>query len=99
MRAETLHEHHASGLDAVVLWHVLEHLDDPLGALERVRSWLKPGGLVLLGVPNPASVQARIAGPGWLHFDAPRHRVHLTPRGLESLVRSAGPRARRASTT
>ena len=90
VRAETLHEHDASGLDAVVLWHVLEHLDDPLGALERLRAWLKPDGLVLLGVPNRESAQARIAGSGWLHFDAPRHRVHLTPRGLESLVRSAG---------
>jgi len=90
VRAETLGEHAARDLDAVVMWHVLEHLDDPLGALERVRGWLKPGGLVLLGVPNRESVQARMAGPGWLHFDAPRHRVHLTPRGLEALAHSAG---------
>lgn len=90
VRAETLHEHDASGLDAVVLWHVLEHLDDPRGAVARARNWLRPGGLLLVGVPNPASAQARIAGPGWLHFDAPRHRVHLTPGGLGALVRAAG---------
>ena len=29
--------------DAVVLWHALEHLDDPAAALERIRSWLRPG--------------------------------------------------------
>jgi len=90
VRGETLDEHEASGLDAVVMWHVLEHLDDPRGALERVRGWLRPGGLLLLGVPNPVSAQARIAGPGWLHFDAPRHRVHLTSGGLEAVVRAAG---------
>ena len=90
VRADTLQQHEARGLDAVVMWHVLEHLDDPRAAVERVRDWLRPGGLLLVGVPNPASAQARIAGPGWLHFDSPRHRVHLTPRGLEAVVRAAG---------
>ena len=86
----TIAEHEASDLDGVVLWHVLEHLDDPLAALMRVRSWLRPGGVVLVGVPNVASLQASIAGDGWLHYDAPRHRVHLTPYGLRSLLSRAG---------
>jgi SAM-dependent methyltransferase len=90
VRAESLAEHTDSELDAVVLWHVLEHLDDPLAALERVRGWLRPGGAVLVAVPNPASLQAAIAGPGWLHWDAPRHRVHLTPAGLAALLGRAG---------
>lgn len=76
--------------DAAVLWHVLEHLDDPGAALGRIASWLRPGGMLLIGVPNPASLQARIAGPGWLHFDAPRHRVHFSPDGLARLAVSKG---------
>ena len=83
-------EHEDSGLDTVVLWHVAEHLDDPLAALGRVTSWLAPGGLVLLGVPNAASVQARVAGPAWMHWDAPRHRQHFTPAGLTALLSRAG---------
>lgn len=90
VRAESLAEHADGGLDAVVLWHVLEHLDDPLGALRHVRGWLAPGGAVLVALPNPASLQAAIAGAGWLHWDAPRHRVHLTPGGLEALLGRAG---------
>ncbi len=82
-------EHEDSNLDAAVLWHVLEHLHDPAAALERVAGWLRPGGLLLVGVPNVASWQARVAGPGWLHFDAPRHRVHLTPAGLDALLHGA----------
>ena len=89
VRDEAIGDHEASELDAVVLWHVLEHVDEPRAALERARGWLRPGGLMLLGVPNRASLQARIAGPGWLHFDAPRHRVHLTPRGLAELLRAS----------
>ena len=85
-----IEEHSDSGLDAVVLWHVLEHLDDPAAALKRVVGWVGPGGLVLIGVPNAASWQARIGDAGWLHWDAPRHRVHLTVRGLSELLRGAG---------
>jgi SAM-dependent methyltransferase len=85
-----IEEHEDAGLDAVVLWHVLEHVEDPRATVARMRSWLRPGGLLLLGVPNAASLQAQVGGPGWLHFDAPRHRVHFTPRGLGELLASEG---------
>ena len=90
VRRGSIAEHEDSGLDAVVLWHVAEHLDDPLAALERVRGWLAPGGLVLLGVPNAASLQARVGGSAWMHWDAPRHRQHFTPAGLTALLGRAG---------
>ena len=81
--------HRDDGLDAVVLWHVLEHLDAPAAALARAHGWLRAGGLLLVAVPNVESLQARIGGPGWLHLDAPRHRTHFSPRGLESLLASS----------
>ena len=90
VRTESVGDHEDTGLDAVVLWHVLEHLDDPVAALRRVREWLAPGGVVLVAVPNPASWQAAIGGSGWLHWDAPRHRVHLTPAGVRELLGRAG---------
>jgi SAM-dependent methyltransferase len=86
----TLEEHTDRDLDAVVLWHVLEHLADPRAALERVHGWLRTGGLVLVGVPNLASWQRLAAGERWLHYDVPRHRVHLTPAGLRALLRGGG---------
>jgi SAM-dependent methyltransferase len=90
VRAVPIAEHEDAGLDAVVLWHVLEHTADPAATLARAASWLRPGGVALVGVPNVASLQARVGGPAWMHFDAPRHRVHLTPRGLAHLVTGAG---------
>jgi SAM-dependent methyltransferase len=77
-------------MDLVTLWHVLEHLDAPGPALERIGSWLRPGGGLLVGVPNLASLQARIGGERWFHLDVPRHRVHYTPAGLRALVRAHG---------
>ena len=79
-----------SSFDAAVLWHVLEHLREPLAALERVRRWLVPGGRVLVGVPNLASLQAALGEERWFHLDMQRHAVHFTPRGLLVLLRRAG---------
>jgi SAM-dependent methyltransferase len=79
-----------ASLDAATLWHVLEHLDDPGAALERIAGWLAPGGLLVVGVPNLASVQARAGGERWYHLDVPRHRTHFTVRGLRALLRRHG---------
>jgi hypothetical protein len=87
---EAIEDHAASGLGAVVLWHVLEHVDDPVACLRRAAGWLRPDGVVLVAVPNVASLQARVAGPAWFHLDLPRHRTHFTPGGLESLLEGAG---------
>jgi SAM-dependent methyltransferase len=80
----------AGSLDAATLWHVLEHLDAPGPALERVAGWLRPGGLLLVGVPNLGSVQARLGGARWYHLDVPRHRTHFTVDGLHALLRASG---------
>lgn len=77
-------------VDVVSLWHVLEHLDDPGAALSRISSWLRPGGGLLVGVPNLDSFQARLGGPRWFHLDVPRHRVHFTLRGMVTLLRAHG---------
>lgn len=77
-------------VDAVTLWHVLEHVDDPRAALRTIRSWLRPGGALLIGVPNLASVQAAVGGRRWYHLDVPRHRTHFTANGLRTLLRAEG---------
>jgi SAM-dependent methyltransferase len=73
-------------LDVITLWHVLEHLDDPSESLGRLASWLRPGGALLVGVPNLGSWQARVCPARWYHLDVPRHRVHYTVAGLETLL-------------
>ena len=75
-----------SSFAAVSVWHVLEHLEDPGAALERIAAWLAPGGRALVGVPNLASWQARLGGPVWFHLDVPRHRWHFTATGAASLL-------------
>jgi SAM-dependent methyltransferase len=76
--------------DAVVLWHVLEHLPDPGATLSSARAALGPSGRVVIAVPNLGSLQARIGGDRWFHQDVPRHRLHLTTAGLTALLARSG---------
>jgi SAM-dependent methyltransferase len=85
----------AASQDGVVLWHALEHFDDPAAQLERIRSWMRPGGTLVVAVPNLGGLQARIGGDRWFHQDVPRHRVHLTPAGLRALLARTGFEPRR----
>jgi 2-polyprenyl-3-methyl-5-hydroxy-6-metoxy-1,4-benzoquinol methylase/Zn ribbon nucleic-acid-binding protein len=72
--------------DAVVIWHVFEHLTDPSAALQEIHRLLKPGGRLFIAVPNFASLQARIFGRHWFHLDPPRHLYHFTARGLAEML-------------
>ena len=47
--------------DSIILEHVLEHVDDPVGLLERVKNWLAPQGRLFLGVPNGNSIHRLVA--------------------------------------
>ena len=38
--------------DVITMWHVLEHITSPIRTLQGLRKLLKPGGLLVLAVPN-----------------------------------------------
>lgn len=82
-------------VDLVVMFHVLEHLADPLAALRAVAMRLRPGGTVILGLPNIASWQSGVTGPHWRHLDVPRHLCHFTPASIERALAASGLRMTR----
>lgn len=80
----------AAAADVVTVWHVLEHVENPAATLDVLHGWLRPGGVLVVGVPNLDSWQARVGGRHWFHLDLPRHRTHFTARGLTRLLTDHG---------
>jgi 2-polyprenyl-3-methyl-5-hydroxy-6-metoxy-1,4-benzoquinol methylase len=65
-------------LQVVALWHVLEHLPDPMETLAAAAAALAPGGILVVAAPNPGALQFSVFGSLWAHLDAPRH-LQLIP--------------------
>jgi SAM-dependent methyltransferase len=86
-----------TGWAAVVFWHSLEHLPEPGRALARAAELLKPGGVLVVAVPNSDSLQARVFGDRWFALDLPRHLVHLPAETLLRRLDELGLRRRRVS--
>jgi SAM-dependent methyltransferase len=80
----------SSHFDQVLIWHVLEHLERPRESLEEVRRILRPGGRLLVAVPNFSSRQAQWSGPAWFHLDLPRHLYHFPLAALRRLIDETG---------
>ena len=75
----------AGHFDVITLWHVLEHVYDIHDVIRRLALLLAPNGILLLAVPNVASVDAARYGTTWVAYDAPRHVQHFTLQSLDFL--------------
>ena len=47
--------------NTIIMEHILEHVDDPVALLMKVKEWLMPGGKILIGVPNGNSIHRLVA--------------------------------------
>ncbi len=81
----------------ITLWHVLEHLSDPLEALSRLYTATRPGGWLVLAVPDVSGLTARVFGNYWFGCDVPRHLHHFTAPTLTSALIRTGWRPMQAS--
>ena len=75
--------------DVVTAFQVFEHLPDPAGELTRLWRILKPGGLVVIEVPNIDTVWVRLLGKYHRHFVAD-HLFFFSPATLSAMLRKNG---------
>ncbi len=77
-------------VDAVAMFHVLEHLEDPVELLGQCRSVLAEDGRLFIEVPNASSGAASSLDPSWDGWQFRFHQWHYTPSSLQSILGQAG---------
>lgn len=75
---------------AVTMFHVLEHLYDPMAYLQAAWRLLKPGGRLIVQVPNASSWQFLLFGEHWNGLDVPRHLIDFRAGDLQALLENCG---------
>ncbi|MGW7131528.1 class I SAM-dependent methyltransferase [Streptomyces bobili] len=68
----------AARYDVVSMFHYLEHSTEPDRELRAAREAVRPGGHLLIEVPDPESRYARLLGRWWLPWLQPQH-LHFVP--------------------
>lgn len=76
--------------DVITMWHVLEHVPEPKAIIERCNELLRPGGVVVIAVPNTDS-GLRMTSGLWkeaarfaFKVDAPKQPVRIDRLELDS---------------
>ncbi len=76
--------------DCVTMFEVIEHLEEPLGAMREVARLLSPSGLLALSTPNCQSPQAPSGAPMDIWFIAPLHISYFGRQTLADCLVGAG---------
>jgi SAM-dependent methyltransferase len=78
--------------DVVGAFHVLEHMVDGAGFLRTIARWARPGGHVVVEVPNFRSFHRRNHGRGlsWSGLRPLEHLAHYSPATLAATMREVG---------
>ena len=71
--------------DVITLWHVLEHLPNLELATQKIAHLLKPGGTLVVAVPNFNSYDAKYYKRYWAAYDTPRHLWHFSKTSMAKI--------------
>ncbi len=87
-----------NSFDTVILSQVVEHLPDPVRALDRTYELLRPHGRVVVFTPNVYSVWQTCFGKEWAHWHVPYHVYLYGAAQLRALLTGSGFKITRLTT-
>jgi len=71
--------------DVITMWHVLEHVPNLEEYISKLKSLLKPNGVLVVAVPNFKSYDANYYKQFWAAYDVPRHLWHFSKKSIRVL--------------
>jgi len=79
-----------SFFDAITMYQVLEHMPNPRDVLHECHRILKPGGKLVVSVPNIECYDSSVFGAGWIPLEVPLHLYHFSMSTLGRLLTECG---------
>jgi SAM-dependent methyltransferase len=76
--------------DIIVMWDIIEHLRNPLLALQEVRRMLKQGGVCFISTDDVSNWFVKLLGRKWWGIAPPLHLCHFSKRGMQLVLERAG---------
>mgnify|MGYP003393188315 CR=1 FL=1 len=76
--------------DVITLWHALEHVPDLHALFASVRVRLRPGGVLVVAVPDRGSWDCAHYQAHWAAWDVPRHLWHFRGQDIGRLLAAHG---------
>jgi SAM-dependent methyltransferase len=74
----------------VTMWEVMEHLPDLNENLKEIHRILKDDGVIIVSVPNFASIQSIMFRRWWYGLKTPVHLSHFTPDSMKNILTNNG---------
>lgn len=76
--------------DVILMYHVIEHLTDPLSIIKQIYTKLKPGGYLVMGTPDFDSGAARRYGEKFRLLHDPTHISLFSNDSMHRFLRDNG---------
>jgi len=73
--------------DAIIMRMVLEHVHSPNTVLKKIAHCLKPGGQLIIIVPDISGFEARLFGRYFYSLHLPNHLYHFSPETLNEYLK------------
>lgn len=72
--------------DYIRIWHVLEHVPDPIKLIDRAVDLLSDEGKIVIGIPNTSSLYSKLFGKYWFGRDMPRHLTGFNKNNIKQFL-------------